>query len=300
VEQIGSSVQTISPGDSVALAYTYCGECPACLDERTYECRHFSDFFSGMRRDGTSPISLEDEPVFPLLRQGGFATHVVCHENGVTKVDSRMPLSLLAPIGCGIMTGAGSVMHYLKPRRDRPLAVFGTGPVGLSAIMAARIAGASPIIAVDRIPDRLNMARQLGATHSINTNETPDPAAVIREICGGIDYGFDTSGNTRLLTALRETLNPGGKACGVGIGGSLHFNSEERAAGKRWASTDTGWSVPQQFLPELLEQHEAGRFPFDDMIRTYPFEKINDAFNDVEKGTVIKAVLVMNETEKST
>jgi aryl-alcohol dehydrogenase len=173
------------------------------------------------------------------------------------------------------------------------LAVFGTGAVGLSAVLAARVCECDPIIAVDKIPQRLNMACEFGATYCINTEEVKDISVSIRDICGGIDYGFDTSGNLTLLENLRLSLNKGGKACGVGIGGSINFSSKEHCEGKTWGSPDTGWSVPQRFIPRLLSLQEKGEFPFEKMIHFYPFYQINQAIKDVEKGMPIKAVLVM-------
>ncbi len=304
IEKTGDRVRGLTPGDAVALSYSYCGECSACKDGRTYECRWFSTFWEGRREDGTTPLSVPGtgRPVYPLLFQGGFAGHAVCRPNGLTRVRAplggeRTPLSLeyLGPLGCGVITGAGSVLNCLKPEQGRPLAVFGTGAVGLSAVMAAKVAGCNPIIAVDRIPARLDSAGEFGATHCINSDLVEDLAVAVMDICGGIDYGFDTSGDARLLDAFRRTLKRNGKACGVGIGGSLHLSQAEKRQGKTWESPTDGWSVPQKFIPYLLSLHAEGRFPFDRMITCYPFERINEAFADAESGRVIKPVLLMEK-----
>jgi aryl-alcohol dehydrogenase len=293
VVKCGKKVRGFKPGDGVIVAYTYCGKCGACKDNRTYECDHFHHFFGGERLDGSTPFSLDGKPIFPLMRQGGFSTFTVCHENALTKVAATPDLKLLAPVGCGVMTGAGSIMNYLKPEKGKSLAVFGTGAVGLSAILAARVCGCDPIIAVDKISARLNMACEFGATYRINTGEVEDIAVSISNICGGIDYGFDTSGNFTLLENLRLTLNRGGKACGVGIGGIINFSRKEHCEGKTWGSPDTGWSVPQKFIPRLLSLQARGVFPFEKMIRFYPFNQINQAIKDVEEDIPIKAVLIM-------
>jgi aryl-alcohol dehydrogenase len=293
VVKIGKKVRRFKPGDWLIVAYTYCGECSACKDDRTYECDNIHHFFSGERLDVSTPFSLNGKQVYPLMRQGGFSTFTVCHEKALTRAITTLDLKSLAPIGCGVMTGAGSVMNYLKPEKGKPLAVFGTGAVGLSAVLAARGCGCDPIIAVDKISARLNMACEFGATYCINTCEVEDIEASIRDICGGIDYGFDTSGNRTLLENLRLALNKDGKACGVGIGGSVNFNSKEHGEGKTWGCPDTGWSVPQKFIPRLLALQEAGGFPFEKMIHFYPFDQINQAFKDAEEGKIIKPVLVM-------
>ncbi|MDR1945966.1 MAG: alcohol dehydrogenase catalytic domain-containing protein [Desulfovibrio sp.] len=293
VVKSGKKVRAFKPGDRVVVAYTYCGKCSACKDDRTYECDCIHHFFGGERPDGSTPFSLSGRQVFPLMRQGGFSTYTVCHEKALTRAVGALDLKSLAPVGCGVMTGAGSVMNYLKPEKGKPLAVFGTGAVGLSAVLAAGICGCNPVIAVDKISTRLSMACEFGATHCINTGEVEDIAASVRDICGGIDYGFDTSGNRLLLESLRPALNKGGKACGVGIGGSINFSNKERNDGKTWGSPDTGWSVPQKFIPYLLSLQEEGKFPFEKMIHFYPFNQINQAFKDAEEGRTIKPVLVM-------
>ncbi|MDR1241161.1 MAG: alcohol dehydrogenase catalytic domain-containing protein [Deltaproteobacteria bacterium] len=149
VVKSGKKVGGFKPGDRVIAAYTYCGECRACKDDRTYQCDHMHHFFSGERLDGSTPFSLNGMPVFPLMRQGGFSTFTVCHEKALTRAITALDLKSSAPIGCGVMTGAGSVMNYLKPEKGKSLAVFGTGAVGLSAVLAAGVCGCDPIIAVD-------------------------------------------------------------------------------------------------------------------------------------------------------
>ncbi|MDR1482420.1 MAG: NAD(P)-dependent alcohol dehydrogenase [Synergistaceae bacterium] len=292
IERIGSNIETLKSGDHVVTAYNWCGECEACREGRTWECDSFNDSFDGLRPDGTTPLSLSGKPVTPLMREGGFAAKMVCHKNSVIKVDSSLDLRLLGPLGCGIMTGAGSVLNYLNPEPGRPIAVFGTGCVGLSAIMAARIAGCDPIIAVDRLPSRLELAVKLGATHCAN-GENADIAKFIKSICGGVDYAFDTSGSSHLLDAMRKILNPGASACGVGIGGRLALNERERREGKSWTTTDTGFSVPPLFIPKLLEYHKAGRFPFEKMLHFYQFDEINEAFEANRACTVVKPVVLM-------
>jgi aryl-alcohol dehydrogenase len=292
VEKTGRNVSRLKPGDHVALAYTSCGTCAACKAGRNWECVHFSDNFSGCREDGTTPLSLNGKPVVPLMREGGFAEYTVCHENAVTKLDKKLDLRVLAPLGCGIMTGAGSVFNYLKPEKGKAIGVFGAGPVGLSAIMAAKIAGCDPIIAVDRLPSRLKMAAALGASHCIDSGKRRI-GETITAVSGGLDYAFDTSGNGVLLEALGKALNAGAKACGVGIGGELALSAAEIRDGKSWESTDAGFAVPQVFIPRLVSLYKKGLFPFDRMIRFYPFSRINEAFRASEAGTVIKPVLLM-------
>jgi aryl-alcohol dehydrogenase len=294
VERIGRDVKNLKEGDHVVTAYNWCGECEACRRGRAWECDNFDENFEGLRPDGTTPYSLNGKPVVPLMREGGFSTRMVCHENSVIKVDTNLDLRILGPLGCGIMTGAGSVLNYLKPEQGRPIVVTGAGCVGLSAIMAARIAKCEPIIAVDRVPSRLELAGELGATHCVD-GEKADIVETIKSVCGGVDYAFDTSASSRLLEATRKVLNPASSACGVGIGGILALNERERREGKSWTATNTGFSVPPLFIPKLLEYYMAGQFPFEKMLRFYRFGEINEAFAANRACSVVKPVVLMEE-----
>jgi aryl-alcohol dehydrogenase len=294
VERVGRDVKNLKEGDHVITAYNWCGECEACLQGRTWECDRLDENFEGLRPDGTTPCSLNGKPVVPLMREGGFSTHMVCHKNSVIKVDPGLDLRLLGPLGCGIMTGAGSVLNYLKPEPGRPIVVMGAGCVGLSAIMAARIADCDPIIVVDRVPSRLKLAGELGATHCIDGGKA-DIVETIKGLCGGVDYAFDTSGSSRLLEATRKVLHPEATACGVGIGGVLALNERERREGKTWTVTNTGFSVPPLFIPKLLEYHGAGRFPFEKMLRFYRFGEINEAIAANRACAAVKPVVLMGE-----
>jgi aryl-alcohol dehydrogenase len=296
VERVGRDVENFTAGDHVVTAYNWCGECEACRKGRTWECEYFSENFAGLRPDGSAPFSLNGKPVAPLMREGGFSSYMVCHKNSVIKVATDVDLRILGPMGCGMMTGAGSILNYLKPKAGSPIAVFGTGCVGLSAIMAARIANCEPIIAVDRVASRLALAGELGATHCIDSGKV-DIENAIKNSCGGIDYAFDTSGDSRLLEALRKTLNPNASACGVGIGGALMLNAKERKEGKTWMTTDAGFSVPHIFIPKMIAYYKAGKFPFEKMLRFYRFEEIGKAFAANRACTAIKPVVLMDEVK---
>jgi aryl-alcohol dehydrogenase len=161
--------------------------------------------------------------------------------------------------------------------------------------MAARVAGCCPVIAVDRVSARLRLAGELGATHCVDSEREP-VARTITGICGGLDYAFDTTGDARMLAALRKALNAGASACGVGIGGALALSAAERRDGKTWATPDAGFSVPQVFIPRLIGYYRDGAFPFDRMLRFYPFADIGKAFRASLAHTAIKPVVLMDET----
>lgn len=301
VEAVGSNVTAARPGDRVVMSFNSCGSCPSCdIDAPTYCYNFFPYNWSGKRADGSASMTMDGAPMNAnFFGQSAFATHAIAHERNVVKVPDAaagIPLERLAPIGCGLMTGAGAVLRAMKARAGLPIAVFGAGTVGIAGIMAARIAGANPIIAVDVHDSRLELARELGATHTINARD--DVAARIRELApAGLGYALDTTGINSVIEQAWSLLAPKG-VCGI-VGASspadnLTFNESAFMGGGRTVMGILGGdSDLTGFLPELIEHHIAGRFPFDRLIRTFPFEQINEAIEASESGEVVKPVLVM-------
>lgn len=233
-----------------------------------------------------------------FLGQSSFANFVLVSERNVVKVREDVPLEILGPMGCGIRTGAGAVMISLHPKAGSSIAIFGVGPVGMSALLAAIICGCTTIIAVDINSDRLEMAKKFGATHIINSNKV-DPVLAIQEITGeGADFTLECVGNPRVLRQAVDSLIRGGPRCGVcgllGVvapGTEVALDMEKLLNGRTVKGIIAGDSVPDVFIPVLIELYRQGRFPFDQMITFYPFDEINKAVGDMEKGKVIKQVL---------
>ena len=205
----------IKPGDHVVLSYQSCGTCPSCKDGRPADCHRFWEANFGFARlDGTNALSGGVHGHF--FGQSSFATHTLATVRNLVKVPKSLPLQLLAPLGCGLQTGAGTVMNSLAVRAGSSIAVFGAGSVGLSAVMAAHIVKAKTIIAVDINAPRLELARELGATHVIN-NQKSDLPGSIQTITGrGVDYVVESTANLEMEQMAVELLNPGGKAALLG------------------------------------------------------------------------------------
>lgn len=298
VEAIGDGVTDFQIGDHVALSYNSCGECEACKDDRPYDCEHFSHLlFRGLRLDGTSPLSIDGRTVAAFFGQGGFATYSVCSVRNAVKVDPKLDLRMLAPLGCGVQTGAASVLIYFRPKPNESIAIFGAGSVGLSAVLAAKVAGCSPIIAVDLIDSRLELAREFGATHVIGAKTTPDILAALRGISNSLQYVFDTSGNQHLLDVGVEVLSENGKGGQVAYGGDAHLSDRDIEMGKTWVHLTEGCAVPQVFIPQMIELWKQGRFPFDRMITYFDFNKVNEAMEANHNGSAVKPVLIMASLE---
>jgi aryl-alcohol dehydrogenase len=298
VEEVGPNVKNLKPGDHVVLTYGACGHCQPCVGGHGAYCSHFFGLnFGGGDLEGRTAI--EDEEGRPLhdhfFAQSSFASHALARENNAIKVPQDAPLELLGPLGCGIQTGAGAVINSLKVTPGSRFASFGAGAVGLSAVMAARVAGASTIIAVDIVPSRLELAKELGATHTVNSREV-DMVETIRDITGGgVDFALESTGHPQVLAGAIEALGTLG-AIGVvgapplGTKGEFDINSL-LLNGRTIRGIVEGDSVPQRFIPQLVELYQQGRFPFDKLVKFYPLEQINEAAEDSTRGVTLKPIL---------
>ncbi|MBN9460073.1 MAG: NAD(P)-dependent alcohol dehydrogenase [Burkholderiales bacterium] len=300
VTAVGKAVRKVQVGDHVVMTYNSCGHCDSCLEHEASYCHDFfGRNFAGHRPDGTSPLSRDGERVHGnFFGQSSFATYSICSERNVVKVPRTAPLEVLGPLACGIQTGAGAVVNTLRPRMGQSLAVFGSGSVGMAAIMAARAIGLATIIAVDLIRERLDLARELGATHVIDAGSGVDIVAEIRRITGaGVNFGFETTGIMKVLRQALESLAPRGTCGFVGasaVGTELSLDViDMMTQGKRLRGIVEGDSIPELFIPAMIDLHAQGRFPFDKLVTFYPFERINDAVDDSEAGRVVKPVVRM-------
>ena len=222
-------------------------------------------------------------------------------ERTAVRVDKDLPLETLAPLGCGVITGAGSVIEALKVGYGQTIAVFGTGGVGLSAVMAARLVGATRIVAVDINPERLELARELGATDLIDSWEG-DVAARVRAVTGrGVDFTFNTTTVPEIHTAALECLAMNGTAGFVAAprGEWAPQMFPMLAGGRQLRGILGGDAAPRLFLPKLIEYWRQGRFPFDRLVQAYRFDEIGRAFEDTASGRVIKPVLLMPQGENA-
>lgn len=300
VEAVGSAVTSVRPGDHVLLSFDHCGRCDNCASGHPAYCREqFPRFFGGRRADGSTAFTRDDgTPVSShFFGQSSFAAYSNVAERSVVKVPDDAPLELLAPLGCGIQTGAGSVLNVMRPPVGSSIAVFGAGAVGCSALLAAVVAGCSTIVAVDVVPDRLTFARELGATHTVNSREV-DAVEEIARITGGAgaQYAIETTGIPAVFRQFTDALATRGH--GVVVGAAALGTTAELDIGSRLPSGITismvveGESVPQTFLPQLVQLFEEGRFPFDRLIEHYAIDDINEAFADSAAGRTLKPVVV--------
>jgi aryl-alcohol dehydrogenase len=294
VVEVGDAVRDIEPGDRVALSYAYCGRCANCLTGRESSCEKFAFLnMAGRREDGaTTLVDASGATVHgSYFGQSSFATHALIEARNVVKVPDDVPLELTGPLGCGIQTGAGTVLNALRIPAGSSLVVSGTGAVGLSAIMAARATGVTTIIAVDVLRSRLDTALELGATHAVN-GQDPDVVEQILAIAGqGVQYAIDTTGIPAvLLNDIRATAF-GGTIGVIGVAREGTTIPLGALSGKTFVGVVEGNSVPQVIVPQLMSLWSAGLFPFDRLITTYPFDQLDQAIEDTRTGAAVKAVV---------
>lgn len=297
VEKVGGSVSKVQPGDHVVLTFMSCGSCRMCQQGRPANCINFNAHnFSGARADGSGSLRDEHGPIHDhFFGQSSFGTFAVANERNVVKVPKTAPLELLGPLGCGIQTGAGAVMNALKIGPGASFAAFGAGAVGLSAVMAARAVGATTIIAVDVVPARLALAKEIGATHAVDARQN-DPVGAIKAITdGGVQFTLET---TAVPEVVRQAIDALGVRGTCGIVGAAPPGTEVKIditefmqMSKTVYGIIEGDSVPEIFIPQLLDLYLQGRFPFDKLTKFYPFDFINEAASDSERGLTVKPII---------
>jgi aryl-alcohol dehydrogenase len=298
VERVGSSVASVAPGDHVVLSYQSCGHCTPCLGGHFSYCDFAMEAnFSGERLDGTVGLHRHDAAEGQKVHghffgQSSFATYTLTTERNTVKVPKDVPLELLGPLGCGLQTGAGAVLNSFKMSAGQTIAVFGTGAVGLAAIMAAKVAAAGAIIAVDVNEKRLALAKELGATHAVNAGDG-DVAHHLRKITGrGVDFVLDTSGRSEMLAhAVNGLATLGQLGLVASAGGDGKVEAAKLNLGVTVRGIVQGDSVPQLFIPELIRLFKSGLFPFDRIVQFFPFNQINEAFAASARGEVIKPII---------
>jgi aryl-alcohol dehydrogenase len=298
---LGPDVNGLNVGDHVVLSFAHCSHCQSCTDRAPAYCHNWFPLnFGGARADGSTSIRDESGASIHshIFGQSSFATHAVVPASNAIKVDPALPLELLGPLGCGIQTGAGTVLNALKVRPRSSIAVIGVGAVGLSAVMAARIAGASTIVALDLNMARVDFAQTLGATHGFQADAATMVEHATSAGCrAGFDYIIDTTGIAEVCNAAIAGLAPRGELALVGAyapGRTIEIDATFAMSGGRVIrGVVEGSANPAAFIPKLIAHYLDGEFPFDRLIRLFDFDDIAQAIAEGESGRVIKPVVRM-------
>ena len=305
VTAVGSAVADVRIGDHVLLTYPFCGKCPNCVRGSMAYCeRGFVLSFGGARLDGSSGWRRGDDGTRVgghIFQQSSFASHTLATANSAVILDRELPLSLAPAFGCGVSTGAGSVLNVMDLRPGSRLAILGAGTVGLAALMMARHLGVKQIIAVDTNPGRLETASGLGATHTVDASDCEARDAIQRLTGRGADYIFDTTGHPGVVASALDSLAMTGTVVMAGAppaGTRTSLDMNALLNGRAVRGTIQGDAEARKLVPQLIELYKQGRFPVDRLVGNYRFAEIQRAIADMENGRVIKPILRMTDDEK--
>ncbi|KUI69177.1 Aryl-alcohol dehydrogenase [Cytospora mali] len=302
VREVGKAVTSVKPGDPVLLSFSYCGECHVCKNGPPSHCTKFFEInFTG------GPVFLDQEGGSVggrFFGQSSFARHTIVSDKSVVNVGglglARDDLKLLAPLGCGLQTGSGTVVNVARAGADDAVAVVGMGGVGLAAVMAAKNQKCRAIVGIDRVAARLELARSLGATHVFNTSDlsADELVVAVREATGGLgaSVSIDTSAYPPLVAAQVEYTRNMAKIIQVGTGmPDAHLTIQMATfmvSGKQFFGAVEGHSRPKEYVPQMIRWWKEGKFPVERLIKFFDFENFEDAVKAMETGEVVKPVIV--------
>jgi aryl-alcohol dehydrogenase len=302
VSAVGEGVTNVSVGDKVVIGWPWCGSCRNCLEGQPRYCLQLGPLvIAGSRADGSTSLRrLDGSPLHShFFGQSSFASHSICAASALVPVPADTDVSLLGPLACGISTGAGAVLNALRPHPGSSIVVYGSGAVGLSAIMASRLTGATHIIAVDRLASRLSLASELGATETVDVSTGVDPVRAVQEICGGpADFSMDCAGNVNVLRQAADSVGMRGTVALIGgapAGASFSLDHLSTLWGKKVVGVLGGEGRSVSLINTLITLNAQGRFPYDRLIEKFPLDQVNEALEASHRGDVIKPVLTMPE-----
>lgn len=300
VEKVGSQVSDFSVGDHVVLSFYSDGTCDNCLRGIPTQCRSYAKYnLSGLRANGTDHFTENGQHISDMFNQSSFTIRTVVNQRNAVKVDKDLDLRKLGPLGCGYVTGSGTVFNNLQPKPGQTIAVFGTGAVGLAAMMAGRISGCVKVIAVDIVDERLTLAKELGATQTINSKQE-DPVKKIKKLTNGygVDFTVDTTGVNPVMMQAVQSLAQGGTAALIAVTAqnvTMSSWNDLCTSDRKVVGVNMGDAIPQIDVPRLIEFYKLGMFDFDKTEKFYKFADINQANQDSVSGKTIKPVLIIDE-----
>ena len=302
VETIGDGVTSVAPGDHVVLAlYGPCGECDSCRTGKFVLCDGTSRVaaIGGTMGDGSTRLhSTDGDTLHPMVGIGSLAEVAVVRDAAVVKIDREIPLDVICLAGCGVTTGLGSVFNVADVRPGESVAVVGCGGVGLNVIQGARIAGATTIIAIDTNPMKLDLARQLGATHAIDPTGTTIRDAVQTIAPRGVDVGFEVVGHPDLVADTFLATRTGGRCVMVGsppAGMPIPIDGRALFSERRLLGTTGGSNVPARDIPRIAKLYQEGKLDLDTLVSARrPLADFAESIAESERGEVARSVVVIN------
>ncbi|MFY2507376.1 S-(hydroxymethyl)glutathione dehydrogenase/class III alcohol dehydrogenase [Vibrio pectenicida] len=303
VEMVGEGVTSVNVGDHVIPLYTAeCRECKFCTSGKTNLCQAVRETQGkGLMPDGTTRFSIDGKPIFHYMGCSTFSEYTVLPEISLAKVNPQAPLEEVCLLGCGVTTGMGAVLNTAKVEKGDTVAIFGLGGIGLSAIIGARMAGASRIIGIDINESKFDLAKQLGATDVINpkTLDMPVQEFIVEITDGGVDYSFECIGNVNVMRQALECCHKGwGESVIIGVAGAgqeISTRPFQLVTGRVWRGSAFGGVKGRSELPEIVERYMAGEFGLEEFItHTMSLGDINHAFELMHQGKSIRSVIHMD------
>ncbi len=300
VEAVGEGVTSVAVGDHVIPLYTAeCGACKFCTSGKTNLCSAVRETQGkGLMPDGTTRFSYQGQPVYHYMGCSTFSEYTVLPEVSVAKIPKEAPLEKVCLLGCGVTTGIGAVLNTAKVEVGATVAIFGLGGIGLAAIIGAKMAKASRIIAIDINPAKFAIARELGATDCVNPQDYDKPIqnVVVEMTDGGVDYSFECVGNVQLMRAALECCHKGwGESTIIGVapaGAEISTRPFQLVTGRVWRGSAFGGVKGRTELPGYVEKAQRGEIPLDTFItHNLPLDKINEAFELMHEGKSIRTVI---------
>ena len=294
VEAVGDGVTYVKPGDHVITCLSvFCGTCPQCVTGHPNLCENTDvKLPPGVSRR----LSWKGgELMNQFLNLSSFAEQMLVHENAMVKIDSDIPLDRAALVGCGVMTGVGAVFNAAKVEPGATVAVIGCGGVGLSAVNGAALAGAERIIAIDTVASKLEVARELGATDTLNASNA-DPVKEVREMTGGgVHYSFEALGTKTTAEQAFGMLRPGGTATIIGMvpfGVKIELHGYDFLRDRKLQGTSMGGNRFRVDMPRLLSLWRQGRLKLDHLISgRIKLDQINDGFAALKSGAPVRQLI---------
>lgn len=301
VEKVGRNVTEVQPGDRVVVTVApYCGKCPACMMGVPTSCETDPQtvMLMGTMADGTKRLKRKNgDELSHFMAQSSFAEYAVVEESATVKVRDDAPLDVVCLLGCGASTGIGAVINKARVKAGSSVAVFGCGGVGLATIMAAKLVGAHPIIAVDLLDSKLEMAREFGATILVNASKEDPVMKIATECAGGVDYSFEAIGNTTAMTQAFHSVypRPGGMALVLGlapIGAAFSIEAWRFMREVVITGCTVGSIRPRIDIPRYVDLFMAGKLPLDKLVSAhYTLEQVNEAVKDTLEGKIVRGVI---------
>jgi S-(hydroxymethyl)glutathione dehydrogenase/alcohol dehydrogenase len=302
VEEVGAGVRSLSPGDHVVPLYMpECRQCKFCLSGKTNLCITLREKQGqGLMPDGTSRLSHKGKKLHHYMGTSTFAERTVLPEIALAKIRADAPFDKVCLFGCAVSTGIGAVLYTAKVEPGASVAVFGLGGVGLSVIQGAALAGAERIIAIDTNPRKFELAKQFGATDTLDPKSVPDAVEAILELSGGgVDYSFECIGNVEVMGQALQVAHRGwGQSIIIGVAGAgeeIHARPFLLVTGRSWRGSAFGGVKGRTQVPKFVDQYMSGRIKLDEYVtEKLPLEQINTAFEKMHRGEVIRSVIVFD------